>query len=434
MISRLNRISLHRIQFWILRLALGLLMTVQGTAERTLQPLLSTPEPTVSAGQSATLLLSLLNPGTLSLQGVFPGKLELELRGPTNILSASAERINSVGMYNIQPQGFGTTAYRFVMPAGFTGDVVVSAGGVPGSSVRFSVTNGVTPPTNEVVAAEPALAPRTAGTTGSTKEPDTLGRQEQRRPDHVGLDSAGEFFRDHFFGYQPMYALMGPDHPNTKLQFSFKYKLIGEDSWLAQQAPWVRGAYFAYTQTSLWDTSAPSAPFLDTSYKPEFLYQWQDIWRRGNFPDWMRFDLDTALGHESNGRDGEASRTLNQAYLRPRVVLGYDGGWQVTVAPRAWVYLGTLNENPEIATYRGYAELQVRVGKFDSILLDAKVRAGNSLIRGSVTLDASYPLRNLTDHWLNGYLYVQYFNGYGESLLKYQERSSTFRIGYGLFR
>ncbi len=411
--------------------AVGLLITVQGTAERTLQPILSTLEPAVSAGQPAVILLSFLNPGTLALRGIFPGHLDLELRGLTNNGTATADRIDSGGVYNIQPQGFGTTAYRFLMPMAFTGEVVVSAGGIPGSSVRFNVTNEVASSTNLMVTPEAATQPPGTGLTG---EHAALGRQEQRRPDHEGLDSAGEFFRDHFFGYEPMYILMGPDHPNTKLQFSLKYKLIGEDSWLAQQAPWVRGAYFAYTQTSLWDTSAPSAPFLDTSYKPELLYQWQDIWRRGNFPDWMRFDLDTALGHESNGREGDASRTLNQAYLRPRLIMGYEGGWQVTVAPRVWVYLGTLNENPEIAAYRGYAELQVRAGKRDSILLDATIRAGNSLNRGSLTLDASYPLRNLTDHWLNGYFYLQYFNGYGESFLRYQERSSTFRIGYGLFR
>ena len=415
-------------------MAAVLVISIPALAERTLQPVLSSPQPAVTAGQPAVILLSFLNPGTLPLRGIFPEHLDLELRELTNHGTTTADRIDSGGVYNIQPQGFGTTAYRFLMPVGFTGEVVVSARGVPGSSVRFDVTTKVASSTNSTAVPEGASLPQGAGVTGSTKEPAALGRQEQRRPDHAGLDSAGEFFRDHFFGYQPMYILMGPDHPNTKLQFSFKYKLIGEDSWLAQQAPWVRGAYFTYTQTSLWDTSAPSAPFLDTSYKPEFLYQWQDIWRRGNFPDWMRFDFDAALGHESNGRDGEASRTLNQAYLRPRLIMGYDGGWQVTVAPRAWVYLGTLNENPEIATYRGYAELQIRAGKSDSILLDATIRAGNSLDRGSLTLDASYPLRNLTSHWLNGYVYLQYFNGYGESFLRYQERTSTFRIGYGLYR
>ncbi len=415
-------------------MVVGLLLTVRGSAERMLQPLLSTPEPTVVAGQPAVILLSFLNPGQLPLRGMFPEHLELELRGLTQTAVATADRIDSGGMYNIQPQGFGSTAYRFSMPSAFTGEVVVSAGGVPGSSVRFAVTEGGTPSTNSTVTTGTASPAPGGGATGSKGESPALGRQQQRQPDHVGLDSAGEFFRDHFFGYEPMFILVGPDHPNTKLQFSFKYKLIGEDSWLAKQAPWVRGAYFTYTQTSLWDTSAPSAPFLDTSYKPEFLYQWQDIWRRGNFPDWMRFDLDAALAHESNGRAATASRTLNEAFLRPRLVMGYDGGWQVTVAPKAWVYLGTLNENPEIAAYRGYAELQIRAGKSDSILLDATVRAGNSLNRGSLTLDASYPLRNLTDHWLNGYFYVQYFNGYGESLLRYEERSSTFRMGYGLFR
>jgi len=32
------------------------------------------------------------------------------------------------------------------------------------------------------------------------------------------------------------------------------------------------------------------------------------------------------------------------------------------------------------------------------------------------------------------YLYAQYFLGYGESLLNYNERTSAFRLGFALFR
>jgi len=40
--------------------------------------------------------------------------------------------------------------------------------------------------------------------------------------------------------------------------------------------------------------------------------------------------------------------------------------------------------------------------------------------------------------WFSGnlalYLYLQYFWGYGETLLRYNDRTSSFRVGFALFR
>jgi hypothetical protein len=49
---------------------------------------------------------------------------------------------------------------------------------------------------------------------------------------------------------------------------SFKYRLF--DRWVGfgQDRPWLSGLYFGYTQNSLWDLSAQSKPFRDTSYRP----------------------------------------------------------------------------------------------------------------------------------------------------------------------
>ena len=46
----------------------------------------------------------------------------------------------------------------------------------------------------------------------------------------------------------------------------------------------------AYTQTSLWDWNAPSAPFLDSSYRPEVLYL-RELVDRGSWADWFRLYL-----------------------------------------------------------------------------------------------------------------------------------------------
>lgn len=430
----------------LLLAALTLIVCFRGLCERTLLPLLSTPQGKVDAGQDVVVLLSFLNSGSVPLRGAYPPHLDVDAQMGTNSSRLVAIADLDVATYNILPQGFGTAAYRVKLPPDWTGLVTLTAPGVPGSALQIRVDSAgpmkvesigpssAEQPTKQATELGQAVSKGNQKQKTASSGHSELGRDLQKTPDHLGLSKEVEFFRDHFFGYEPMYIITGPDHPNTKLQFSFKYKLIGEDSWLASEVPAVRGAYFAYTQTSLWDTSALSAPFLDSSYKPEFLYQWQDIWRRGNFPDWLRFDLDGALAHESNGRDGTNSRTINMVYIRPKVVFGEDGGWQVTLAPKLWFYLGSLSDNPDISSYRGYAELSMRAGKEESWMVDGRLRAGNALDRANVLVAVSYPLRHLTGRWLNGFLYGEYFNGYGESILKYQERSWTFRIGYALFR
>jgi outer membrane phospholipase A len=76
----------------------------------------------------------------------------------------------------------------------------------------------------------------------------------------------------------------------------------------------------------------------------------------------------------------------------------------------------------------------VRYGRRDGWLFAAILRKGNG-DRGSVQLDASYPIRQPFFANAGGYLHFQYFNGYGETLLNYNERNpSQFRIGFSIVR
>ena len=242
-----------------------------------------------------------------------------------------------------------------------------------------------------------------------------------------------EFFRQHFFPFEPFYFIAGTESPNAKFQISLRYQLFIEDSWVAEQWSGVTNLSVAYTQTSLWDWNGPSAPFFDSSYKPEVDYTWLRV-DRGRWADWIRLDLQGGVQHESNGKSGADSRSLNLAYLRTTITFGRVGRFQVSVSPKAFVYLGELSDNPDLADYRGYAELRAVLGWSDNVQLAAIGRVGDDFDRGSLQLDLTYPMWKLPVLRSSVFLQAQYFTGYGESLLRYNERSDIFRAGFALFR
>ena len=66
-----------------------------------------------------------------------------------------------------------------------------------------------------------------------------------------------------------MYFVVGGNGGlSARFQLSFKYRLFDSDSLPVAWLPQLGNLYFGYTQNSLWDLGANSAPFRDTSYRP----------------------------------------------------------------------------------------------------------------------------------------------------------------------
>lgn len=253
-------------------------------------------------------------------------------------------------------------------------------------------------------------------------------------PGGLDQDESGlvEFSR-HFSAHEPIYALAGTESPNVKFQFSFKYAVLNPRGPLVRAAPALEGINLAYTQTSLWDTGRESAPFFDSSYKPELL--WSDefipaLSRPGRFGVGLQFGTQ----HESNGKGGDESRSLNIAYVRPIVTLGDPKGLHLTLAPRLFTYLGGQNGNEDIEDYRGYADLRAAVGWREGLEVSCLARVGDDWDRGSLQVDVTYPLRNVLSGNFDVYLDVQGFYGYGESLREYDEKTSAIRVGIAVVR
>ncbi len=241
-------------------------------------------------------------------------------------------------------------------------------------------------------------------------------------------------FAGRFSPHEPTYFIYGPDAPAAKFQFSFKYRVLGEKAGLGTSLPALRGLYAGFTQRSLWDIEAESSPFFDTSYMPELMFESQSMVDPGGAGGFQILGYQIGAKHESNGRDGAASRSLNILYFRPAFAFGRLDGWNLIVVPRVFAYIVDVENNPDINDYRGNAELTAIFGRNDRFALSVTGRLGAGGHKGSVQADLTIPVRfdKLLD--FATYVLIQYWDGYGESLRGYNERTSTIRAGFSLVR
>jgi outer membrane phospholipase A len=239
-------------------------------------------------------------------------------------------------------------------------------------------------------------------------------------------------YLDNISPYEPIYFLIGTDPEKSKFQFSFRYRLLNPDGPLADEHPWVRGFHFGYTQTSFWDLKSDSAPFEDTSYKPELFHLTDNLaWR----PSWLKgLFLQSGLLHESNGRGEDDSRSTNIFYLKPIAILyNEDTTLGLQLVPKIWLYSRNSGaHNKDLPDYRGYLELEVKAGKANGLVATTALRWAKE--GGSILVDLNYPVRGELSENLQVYIHCQYVNALAESMLNFRERTEALRLGISFIR
>ncbi|MEP7247536.1 MAG: phospholipase A, partial [Gammaproteobacteria bacterium] len=203
----------------------------------------------------------------------------------------------------------------------------------------------------------------------------------------------------------------------TKFQLSLKSKLwenvIGDYSDL----------WFGYTQSSRWQlfNSSDSRPFRETDYEPEFMLTF-----RTNYSlfGWDGKLAGVSLTHQSNGRAVPLSRSWNRVIGE----VGFDRpGWSVMLRPWWRIHEdASTDDNPDIEDYMGRGELMV-THNWGGNEISAQFRhslKGGDRAHGSLELNWAFPIHGE----LKGYL--QYFTGYGESLIDYNHTANY--VGFGV--
>lgn len=206
------------------------------------------------------------------------------------------------------------------------------------------------------------------------------------------------------------------DNAEVKFQISLKINVLenmfGDNGDL----------YFAYTQRSWWQAynADASSPFRETNYEPEAFVSFDnDLTLFG----WTNTINRIGYAHQSNGQSEPLSRSWNRLYAD---MLFQRGDWAVSVAPH-WRIPESDDEddNPDLENYIGYGDITV-VRAFGDHEVSMMLRGNPGKHNYGVRLDYSFPLAGK----IRGY--IQYYDGYGESLIDYDQDVQRLGLGFSL--
>ncbi|MDA3904026.1 MAG: phospholipase A [Desulfuromusa sp.] len=398
----------------LLTLMLLLLCAGNSSAADGMTTILRFQKLNIPAGQPILLKAYYHNETTETKAFTFPDSLPLRIQNIDGItILVTAVETDISPSLELPPGGFVTKEYRVVLPDHFQGTTEISSAGSPETAVLINILQAEFAPKKILAGAVPT-------------------ENVEFYPSLESLFSLYQPYAVNFSTYEPTYFLVGTDPAKSKFQISFKYRLFNPAGSLSQRFPWLRGLHFAYTQTSFWDLASDSAPFEDTSYKPELFFLSRNWSGR---PKWMQgFFIQSGVQHESNGRGEIFSRSTNTVYLKSTMIF-FDvaSALGLQISPKLLAYVNNNNDtNPDLADYRGNVELEIKFGKADGIVSSTQLRFAE---RGtSVQTDLSYPISQLLKNNFDLFFQIQYSNALAESLINYKERNESVRVGFSIVR
>ncbi len=217
---------------------------------------------------------------------------------------------------------------------------------------------------------------------------------------------------------------LDPDYLNddVEIQFQFSFKVpLAIDLFDGRM-----DIFTAYTNRSFWQAynGENSAPFRETNHEPELWVQFRNDWKIWGLTNRLNT---VGLVHQSNGRAELLSRSWNRMYAN---FIFAREGFALSVKPWIWLDRNDKNsDNPDIDDYLGHGEIRA-AWDHNGHVLSTMVRnqLESRFERGAVELGWSFPVFDYP--YLKGY--VQYFYGYGESLIDYDRRVNRLGIGISI--
>lgn len=181
--------------------------------------------------------------------------------------------------------------------------------------------------------------------------------------------------------------------------------------------PFKTFAYLTYTQKSFWDIYAESSPFRDTNYNPgiglgKYLF----------YNNKLVGAAFAQIRHESNGRDGDDSRSWNYLSLSMK----YYFNTKLNISTELWIPYVDGGNNKDLLEYKGLGYISFNyMSDKSKWWLSADINPRKGFFNMNTTLTAGFRISERS----NQYLFARFYQGYGESLLDYNKYTMNIRVG-----
>ena len=199
---------------------------------------------------------------------------------------------------------------------------------------------------------------------------------------------------------------------DVKFQISFRHRLT------KSILPFHSHLFLQYSQKAIWNVFEESLPFHDLNFNPGIGVQNLVVYNGklvGNGT--------IMLEHESNGRDGEASRSWNKVSVSYAAVIDP----RLEVYGKTWIPIIDGQQNKDILKYCGIFQVGSQFISADrrwvADVTFVKRQGWNLNFNTILNVGFRFSKRD------NQYLMLHFYDGYGENLLDYNKYHCRLRIG-----
>lgn len=199
---------------------------------------------------------------------------------------------------------------------------------------------------------------------------------------------------------------------DVKFQISFSQRLT------RSVLPWHSYLFLFYSQKAMWNIFEESLPFHDLNFNPGI-----GLSKLLIFKGKLVGKATLLVEHESNGRDGEASRSWNKVSLSASAFVLPD----LMVHGKFWIPIIDGQQNKDILRYSGIFQVGGQwISRNKRWVVDAtfvKHKGWNFSFNTIINVGFRLTKRD------NQFLMLHFYDGYGENLLDYNKYHCRLRIG-----
>ncbi len=246
---------------------------------------------------------------------------------------------------------------------------------------------------------------------------------------HIGKDETKfnvdsimhDFDNRPFFGiYKDNYFVGGTalNHKPTEFNSDVKFQISFRQRLTKSILPLHSHLFLSYSQKAMWNVFEESLPFHDLNFNPGIGIQ-APIFAK----DRLVGSALIMVEHESNGRDGEASRSWNKISFAGSAFIDRH----LMVHAKAWIPIIDGQQNKDILKYSGIFQAGAQfVSNNKRWVADVTfVKRQGWNFSFNTIVNVGFRIREKD----NQFLMLHFYDGYGENMLDYNKYHCRLRLG-----